>query len=164
MTDEEKFNFATVFSRAISISTVPIRISCQLHLVNKDEYLQVITDRLNEVEDRYNSVLADKNAPKTTVDRVKGEVNMWHNLLDGITKSNSQAQIAYVTTTSSGGSEDEAVNIASMNAEQLSAGLSASLGVPTSVANGQDMLLYVEPDYLIPANQRVHEGGQQFKA
>jgi hypothetical protein len=152
MSDEEKFNFATIFSRAISISTVPMRLSSQLHMVNKDEYLQVITDRLSEVEDRYNSVLADKNATKEAVDRVKGEVNMWHNLLDGITKSNSQAQIAYVTVTSSGGSEDEAVNLASMNAEQLSAGLSTSLGVPTSVVNGQDILLFVEPEFLIPAS------------
>ncbi len=151
MTDEEKFNFATVFSRAISISTAPMRLSSQLHMVNKDEYLQVITDRLNEVEDRYNSVLADKTATKASVDRVKGEINMWHNLLDGVTKSNSQAQIAYVTVTSSGGSEDEAVNIASMNAEQLSSGLSASLGVPTTVINGSEMLLYVEPEYLIPS-------------
>ncbi len=51
-----------------------------------------------------------------------------------------------------GGSEDEAINIASINAEQISAGLSASLGVPTTVANGQDILLFVEPEFLIPSN------------
>ncbi len=86
MSDEEKFNFSTVFSKAISISTSPMRLSSQLHMVNKEEYVQVITNKLNEVEDRYNSILGDKNASKASLDRVKGEVNMWHNLLDTINK------------------------------------------------------------------------------
>ncbi len=150
MTDEEKFNFATVFSRAISISTTPMRLSSQLHMVNKDEYLKVITDRLNEVEDRYNALLGDPNAQKPSVDRVKGEVNMWHNLLDNVTKSNSQAQIAFATVTSFGANEDEAVNLATIAADEISAGISAALGVPATVANGDEMLLFIEPDYLIP--------------
>lgn len=152
MSDDERFNFATAFSKAISISSVPMRLSSQLHLINKDEYLKVITDRLNEVEDRYNSILADKSAPKTSIDRVKGEVNMWHNLLDSVSKANSQSQVAFVTVTSLGGTEDEAVNIASTNAEQLSAGLSTALGIPTSVVNGAEMLLFIEPEFLIPAS------------
>lgn len=150
MTDEEKFNFSSVFSRAISISNQPMRMSSQLHMVNKDEYLKVVTNRLNEVEDRYNALLADKDAQRTAVDRVKGEVNMWHNLLDSITKSNSQAQTAFTTITMFGGNEDEAVNISSMTAEQIAAGLSAAIGVPATVATGDDILLFVEPDYQIP--------------
>ncbi len=155
MSDEDKFNFSTVFSKAISISAAPMRMSSQLYLVGKDEYLHVITDKLNEVEDRYNSLLNDKGAPKTAVDRVKGEVNMWHNLMDNVTQSNLQAQIAFVTVSAVGGTEDEAVNLSSLNAEQLSAGLSTALGVPTTVANGADMLLFVEPDMLIPTTATV---------
>lgn len=152
MSEEERFNFATVFSRAISISTIPIRISSQLNLVNKYEYLQLITDRLNEVEDRYNSMLNNRDTDKQVVDRVKGEVNMWHNLLDSMTKANSQSQMAFATVSASGGTEDEAVNLVSINAEEISAGLSAALGVQATIAIGEEMLLFVEPDYLIPTN------------
>lgn len=152
MSEEEKFNFATVFSRAISISTTPMRISSQLNLVNKYEYLKLITDRLNEVEDRYNTLLANRDADTQAVDRVKGEVNMWHNLLDSVANANSQSQIAFATISTSGGTEDEAVNLVSISAEEIAAGLSATLGVQATIATGDEMLLFIEPDYLIPTS------------
>ncbi|MDE1859655.1 MAG: hypothetical protein KGH67_03950 [Candidatus Micrarchaeota archaeon] len=150
MTDDEKFNFASLFSRMISLSAIPMRVSSQLNVVNKDEYIKVITEKMGAVEDRYNAMANDPNADRKAAERVKGEVNMWHNLLDNVTKANSQSQVAYATVTSAGTTEDEAVTLASINAEQLAAGISAALGVPATVANGDEMLLFIEPEYLIP--------------
>ncbi len=152
MSDEEKFNFSTVFSRAISISNAPIRMSSQLHIINKDEYVRVVTEKLNIVEDRYNTVTSNKEASKAELDRVKGELNMWHNLLDNISKANSESQIAYVTVTAMGETEDQAVNLATVKAEQVASGLSATLGVPASVVSGDDMMLFIEPESLIPSS------------
>ena len=151
MSDEDKYDFSVLFSKAVSIRKATTRISSQLHVVDKDQYIQVITGKLNEAEDRYNTMLLRQAGDKNGMERVKGEVNMWHNLLDNVIKSNSTALTTYVTVTAVGGTEDEAVNIVTIESEELAAGMSAALGAPVTVVTGDEMLLFLEPEYIIPS-------------
>lgn len=150
MSDEDKFNFSNIFARIVSISKIPMRISAQLYSINKDEYISRISSKLNEAESRYNTVLGDKSSPQRSIDRVKGEVTMWHNMLDNVSRSNSQALDIYASVTSVGNSEDEAVNLVSLKSDELAAGISATIGVQATVVTGNAMLVYIEPDFMIP--------------
>lgn len=150
MNDEQKFNFSNVFSRMVSISKTPIKVTSQLYSINKDDYIARVTSRLNEAEARYNAIQLDKNASKPQLDRIKGEVTMWHNLLDSVSKANSQALDVYAAVTVFGGTEEEAMNMISLKADEVAAGISATVGVSASVVTGADMLVLVEPEYMIP--------------
>ncbi len=150
MDDDEKYNFALLFARLISISKTPIRISSQLHSINKDEYISRINTKLNESEGRYNTLQSDTNANPKALDRVKGEVTMWRNMLDNVSRSNSQELEVYAMVTALGNSEDEAVNLVALKADEISAGISATLGVTASVITGNEILIFIEPDYMIP--------------
>ncbi len=150
MSDEEKFNFSTLFSRLIAISKSPIRISSELHSINKDEYIARINAKLNDAEGRFNAVQGDSKVDPKVLDRVKGEVTMWRNMLDNVSRANSQELEVYASVTSLGASEDEAVNLVMIKAEEIAAGISATLGVTATVVTGTDMLVYMEPDYMIP--------------
>ena len=150
MNDEQKFNFANVFSRMVSVSKTPIRVTSQLYSINKDEYISRVTSRLNEAESRYNAIQLDKNASKPQLDRIKGEVTMWHNLLDSVSKANSQALDVYAAVTVFGGTEEEALNLIALKADEIAAGISATVGVTASVVTGTEMLVMIEPEYMIP--------------
>lgn len=150
MSDEEKLNFTSLFARIVSISKNPIRLSSQLNSINKDEYMSRITAKLNESEQRYNTLQNDKSTPAKSLDRVKGEVTMWRNMFDNVSRSNSQELNLYASITATGNTEDEAINLSSLRAEEVAAGISATLGVTATIATGNDMLVFIEPDYMIP--------------
>ncbi len=150
MSDEEKLNFTSLFARLVSISKNPIRLSSQLNSINKDEYMSRITAKLNESEQRYNTLQNDKATPAKELDRVKGEVTMWRNMFDNVSRSNSQELNLYASITAVGNTEDEAINLSSLRAEEVAAGISATLGVTATIATGNDILVFIEPDYMIP--------------
>lgn len=151
MNDEERANFARMFSRILSLSKVPVKIGAQLYIVNKDEYIGKIRDKLNEVEERYRTVAVQENTNNEKLsDRIKGEVTMWRNLLDNVSASRSQALLAYAMVSAEGGNDEEASNIAYQRANELAAGISAVLGVSAYVAKGDEILTLIEPDYMIP--------------
>jgi hypothetical protein len=150
MTDEEKFNFSGLFARLVGLSKDPMRISSQLYMINKDEYISRINAKLNEVQERYNTLQNDKSAQKSALDRAKGEVTMWHNLLDNVSRANSLSLSAYASITVIGGTEDEAVNLASLKADEIAVAISTTLGVMATVASGNEIRVFIEPDYLLP--------------
>lgn len=150
MSDEEKYNFSLLFARLISISKSPIRISSQLHSINKDDYISRIGAKLNECEVRYNTIQGDANADPKSLERVKGEVTMWRNLLDNVSRSNSQQLEVYATVTALGNSEEEASNLVAIKADEIAAGISATLGISATVITGNEILVFIEPDYMIP--------------
>jgi hypothetical protein len=150
MSDEEKYNFSLLFARLISISKTPMRLSSQLHSINKDEYIARINTKLSESEGRYNTLQGDSTADPKALDRVKGEVTMWRNLLDNVSRSNSQELVVYASVTSIGNSEDEAINLVAIKADEISAGISATLGVTATIVTGNEILVFIEPDYMIP--------------
>lgn len=150
MDDDQKYNFAILFARLVSISKTPMRLSSQLHAINKDEYLARINTKLNESEGRYNTLQGDKNADPKALDRVKGEVTMWRNMLDNVSRSNSQQLEVYASVSAAGNSEDEAINLVSVKAEEIAAGISTTLGVSANVVSGNEILVFTDPDKMIP--------------
>lgn len=150
MTDEEKLAFSRLFARVVTLSKTSFRLVSQLHVIDKDEYIKKITEKLNDAEDRYNTLINNKNTPRNVSERVSGEVTMWHNLFDSVSKSHSQAQITYAAISAVGGNEEEAVAIAAQQAEEMAAGINTVLGITATVARGQEMLVFIEPDYMIP--------------
>ncbi len=150
MSDEQKYNFSLLFARLISISKTPMRLSSQLNTINKDEYIVRINTKLNESEGRYNTLQGDSTTDPKALDRIKGEVTMWRNLLDNVSRSNSQELMVYASITALGNSEDEAINLVAIKADEISAGISATLGVTATIVTGNEILVFIEPDYMIP--------------
>lgn len=150
MADEDRYNFSLLFARMISISKTPMRVSSQLHPINKDDYIARINAKLNESEVRYNTLQGDKTADPKALDRVKGEVTMWRNMLDNVSRSNSQELEVYASITAIGGSEEEAINLVAIKADEIAAGISATLGITATIVTGDEMLVFIEPDYMIP--------------
>jgi hypothetical protein len=150
MQPDEKIDFARLFSRALTISRKPVKFGAQLYVINKDAYINNIRNKLNEAEERYQEAIVKKDISKADAERIRGEVTMWHNLFDNVSKVKSQALEAYAMTTALGGNEEEAVNLALQQADELCAGISSVFGVTATIAEGEDMLKFVEPDYMIP--------------
>lgn len=150
MTDEEKLNFARLFSRVVTMSKYPVRISAEQYVINKDQFIDKISKKLAEAQEQYTSITANKEAPRNEVDRIEGELTMWHNLFANVTKARSQGQMAFAMVSATGASEEEAVNLATQKAEEVAAGISATLGVTAGVAHGEEILAFLEPEYMIP--------------
>ena len=149
MNDDEKLDFAKMLSRIVSMNRNITKISSQLYIINKDDYISNIRTRLNEAEDRYQKVVNDKNE-QTQTERVKGEVTMWHNLYDSISRAQSRALIAYAMVTAIGSTDEEASNLAIQRAEETAVGIGTTLGINATVATGQEILVFLEPEYAIP--------------
>ncbi len=150
MTDQEKVDFARVFSRIVTLSRNPFKISSEMYIINKDEYINNVRSKLNEAEDNYQKLLSSKSSPPNLLERAKGQITMWHNLLESIGKAQSHALINYVAVTASGGNEEEALSLATQQAEELSAGIGAVLGATASIITGEEIYLITQPEYTIP--------------
>lgn len=153
MTDEEKTELSKMFGRILTLSKNPIKLSAQLYMINKDEYINKLRDILNRSEEKYRNMESTKDpsiAKQAELERVRGEVTMWRNLLDNVDRSRSQSLVLYGMVSAIGGTEEEAANLAYAKAEDLSGGISATLGVASSVVTGKEILSFIEPDFMIP--------------
>ena len=150
MTDEEKYSFSDAFSKLLNVSREPMKICSLTHIINKDDYIDRIKSKMDEADGRYNALIANKDTPKAQLDRIKGETAMWHNLLNTVTAANSKSQILYAMVSQLGSTDDEATNLVNIKSQELSAGISAALGVTASVISGKDILSLIEPEYTIP--------------
>jgi hypothetical protein len=160
MSDEEKAAFSRLFGRMLTLTTTPIKISAQLYPVNKDEYINNIKSRLDVAEEQYAKLSVDKSIPKSESERLRGEVTMWRNLYDNISAAQAQTMVVYAMLTARGGSEEEAVNLAYQQADELTAGISSILGVNAYVIKDREILEFIEPNYMIPVetiNERIRQ-------
>jgi hypothetical protein len=160
MSDQERLDIARLFSRILTVSKNTIKISSQLYIVNKDKYIAKIRNKLDESESKLRSVLQQAGSGTQITDRAKGEVTMWHNLLNNISASKSEALITYAMVSASGGNEEEASSIAYQHAEEVASGISAILGISAYVADGEEILNFIEPDRMIPVetvNELIHQ-------
>ncbi len=151
MTDAEKVDFAKMFGRVVSLARSPVKFAAQLYVINKDAYISNIKAKLDEAEERYQGTVLSKSLSKADSERIRGEVTMWHNLFDSVNKTRSQSLEAYAMVTSPGNTEEEAVNLALQQADEIATGVSAIFGISASIAEGTDLLKFLEPDYMIPA-------------
>lgn len=149
MEDEEKLDFAQQISRLVGLSKNPARYTTELYVMNKDSYIQKLRERINVTENEEADLQA-KDAPKSELDRVRGKLAMWRNMLDSISSSFSFELSTYITVSARGVKEYEASSLAQQNAKELMSGVGSIFGVPPSIITGQDLLRFVEPEYLIP--------------
>ena len=92
------------------------------------------------------------------MERAKGEVTMWHNLLDTISNANSLIAISYASVTAMGGNDEEAMNLAMQSANEIMAGINSTYGVVSDIISTPELLMLIEPDYMIPfstINQQI---------
>lgn len=153
MNEEEKTEISKMFGRILTLSKNPIKLSAQMYMINKDDYINKLRDILNKSEERYRNMQASKDPGSLKSgeqERIRGEITMWRNLLDNVSSSRSQSLVLYAMVSAIGGTEEEAANIAYSQAEDLAGGISATLGVTASVVTGKEILSFVEPDFMIP--------------
>ena len=150
MLDQDKETFSRAFGNLVTISKTPIRFTSQFYIINKDSYVTKIRDKLNESEEAYRNIETVKDARQEDIARAKGELTMWHNMHDNIIKTQSYSMISYVVVSAEGGTSEEAVNMALQYSDEAIAGIGAILGVTPSVVSGEEILLFMEPDYTIP--------------
>ncbi len=149
MTPEEKLDFTRQNSRLVALSREPTRFTAELRVMNKDSYLQIIRDMLNESQNEENK-LVEQNAPETDLERARGKSTMWTNMLDVISKTPSLEMGTYATVSGIGTQEFEAVGQAQQRARELMSGVASLFGVTPSIVTGDMLLRFVEPEYMIP--------------
>ncbi|EQD59344.1 hypothetical protein B1B_08247, partial [mine drainage metagenome] len=94
--------------------------------------------------------LMQKNAPDIEMERSKGKLSMWRNILDSVASELSFEQITCAAVTAKGSTEFEAVGIAQQRAREIMAGISTSLGVSPITIVGNEILKFIEPEFQMP--------------
>ncbi len=149
MSAEERLDMARLFSRILTVTKNTIKISSQMYIVNKDEYIAKIRQKLDEAEAKFRALPTQQGMDKAR-ERAEGEVTMWHNLLNNVSISKSEALITYAMVSAFGTGEEEATTLAYQRAEEVASGISAILGVSAYVARGDEVLDFIEPDRMVP--------------
>jgi hypothetical protein len=151
MSNDEKIDFSKQISRLVGLSKDPARFTTQLFTMNKDVYIMQLRGRINELENmEVNATKSDSDSDSKAVEKIRGELSMWRNILDSINSSQSLELLTYVSVSATGTKEYEAVSIAEQKATELMAGISTIFGVIPSLITGADLLKFVEPEFLIP--------------
>lgn len=149
MTDEEKITFTQQVSRLVGLSRDPARFTSELYVMNKDSYIQKLRDTINQVENE-EAKLTQESASQKEIERVRGKLAMWRKMLDNVSKATSLELTSFATVSAKGGKEFEAVTLAQQKARELMAGIGTTFGVTPSIVVGDDILKFIEPEYLIP--------------
>jgi hypothetical protein len=151
MSNDEKIDFSKQISRLVGLSKDPARFTTQLFTMNKDVYIMQLRGRINELENmEVNATKSDSDSDSKAVEKIRGELSMWRNILDSINSSQSLELLTYASVSATGTKEYEAVSIAEQKATELMAGISTIFGVIPSLITGADLLKFVEPEFLIP--------------
>ncbi len=149
MSDNEKMDFSRQVSRLVGVSRDTVRFTSELYVMNKDAYIQTLKDTINSLENEA-VALTNKKGQAKELDRTKGKLSMWHSMLDNIEKAQSLELITYAAISAKGTKEFEAVSIAQQRAREVMSGIGSVFGVTPSVVTGQELLKFIEPEYLIP--------------
>ncbi len=149
MQPEDKLDFANQVSRLVGISKDPVRYSTQMYVMDKDAYLQTIRDNVTAAENAAEE-LNQKGAPATEIERAKGKIAMWRNMLDTISKGTSFELVSYASISATGTKEYEAVSAVQQKARDVISGVSTTFGVTPTTITGEGILKFVEPEHLIP--------------
>lgn len=149
MTPEEKLEFTSQMAKLLSVGDTPTRYTTQIHIMNKDSYIDTLRNMMNSSENEEAKMMSS-NASQKDLERVKGKVSMWHHIMDNASSTLSLEQVTYAAISSIGSKEFEAVSGVQQKAREAMSGISAVLGVTPSVMTGESILRFVEPEYLIP--------------
>ncbi|MGC8479251.1 MAG: hypothetical protein ACP5M9_01095 [Candidatus Micrarchaeia archaeon] len=150
MTDSEKLDFGRTFSRVITLTKETTKMSSEVFVVNKDEYIKKIRDKVDNTSELLRVEQSSQSQNTTKITRLKGELTMWENLMTNISGSKSEGLVSYIMVSAFGNNDEEASSIVYQKADEISGGVSAALGISTYVVEGQELLSLIEPDYMIP--------------
>ncbi|MGC8572138.1 MAG: hypothetical protein ACP5RI_00285 [Candidatus Micrarchaeia archaeon] len=149
MEDDEKLEFAQQTSRLMGQSRMPIRFTHEMRIMDKDAYISTIKDKISEAEDQ-ESKLIDANAPAQELAKARGKLSMWRNMLDVMNKSSALELLTYISVSAKGSQEFEAIGIAQQRAQEAISAVSSIFGIDASIVTGDELLKFVEPEYMIP--------------
>ncbi len=149
MSDEQKQRFTNQISRLVGLSREPVRFSTELYLMNKDDYIQRLKDTINEIENE-EATLIGTNGSKQQLEHVRGKLEMWKKMLENVANCTSFELGSFAAVSAKGGKEFEAITLVQQKARELMNGIATTLGVPPNLVVGNEILKYVEPEYLIP--------------
>ena len=163
MSDAEKVSFTRQVSRLVGISKEPTRYSAGFHIMNNDTYIQQLRDTISNAEGE-ESKLVQASAPPADVERVRGKLSMWRKMLEHVSSATSLELVSFASISAVGGKEFEAATIAQQKARELMAGIGTTLGVSPSIVTGNDLLTFIEPEFLIPystVSEQISRGIQE---
>ncbi|MDE1868392.1 MAG: hypothetical protein KGH60_00265 [Candidatus Micrarchaeota archaeon] len=149
MSDEEKINFTQQVSRLVGLSRDPARFTSELYVMNKDSYIQKLRDTINQVENE-EAKATQGGASQSEIERVRGKLAMWRKMLDNVSKATSLELASFAAVSARGSKEFEAVTLAQQKARELMSGIGTTFGVTPSIVVGDEILKFIEPEYLIP--------------
>jgi hypothetical protein len=149
MSDEEKLSFSRQVSSLIGLSKDPVRYTTELYVMNKDAYIQQLRDTIGSIENE-ESVLLQKNAGQSDVERVRGKLSMWRKMLDNVSKSTSLELMSFASLSVRASKEFDAINLAQQKAKELMTGVGALFGISPNIVVGDALLKFVEPEFMIP--------------
>ncbi len=149
MQPEEKVDFSRMVGRMVGQSRDTARYTTGMFVMNKDLYIQQLRDSITEAENEESS-LVQKGAPKTEIERARGKLAMWRNILDTVNNKISFDQISYISVSSIGANEFEAVGIAQEKAREFISGIGTIFGVPPTMITGTELLRFIEPEFQLP--------------
>ncbi|MGC8567819.1 MAG: hypothetical protein ACP5RP_00975 [Candidatus Micrarchaeia archaeon] len=151
MQDEAKFNFAMQVGKLMSISPYPIKFSNQTSILNKDEYIQSLHHLLSMAQNDELKISENKDLSPSDINRIKGKVSMWQNILDNVSNVQSFDQTIFAEVSAEAPKDYEAITLAQQRAREVMSGINSILGVMPVVATGADILKFLEPEYIIPS-------------
>ena len=150
ISDEEKLNFADAVSRLVGLNKYPVRFTSQMYVMNKDAYIATLRDAIVKFETEEQNLVQDPTSNPKHIDRVKGQLSMWRNMLNTVGSSQSYELESYAAVSGIGSNEYEALSIAQQRATEVIAGIGATFGVQPAIVTGDQLLKFIEPEYLIP--------------
>ncbi|MEM3199198.1 MAG: hypothetical protein QXD11_00440 [Candidatus Micrarchaeaceae archaeon] len=166
MTDAEKLAFGKQVSSLFTIMKEPIRYTVQMNLIDKDNYLQALRDKINQEEDALSQKISE-NVDSKDIERAKGKVAMWHNLADNISSVKAYEFVEYATASGVGDTESNATIMAQQKARDVISGVSSIFGITPTIVVGKELLKFVEPEYAIPyitATEEISKNVMNIKA
>jgi hypothetical protein len=162
MDEEEKLRFANQVGRLVGLSKEPVRFTTELYLMNKDVYIQKLKDNIVQMENEEATLLSNKS-PLGPLEHVRGKLAMWKKMLDNVSVETSFELGSFAALSATGVKEFEAVSLVQQKARELMNGIGATLGVAPFMVTGNDLLKYVEPEYLIPYSTITEQISQNIQ-
>ncbi|MCL5433508.1 MAG: hypothetical protein M1538_00835 [Candidatus Marsarchaeota archaeon] len=149
MNVDEKLEFATQTSRLLGQSRMPIRFTHEMRIINKDAYIETIKNMIADAENE-ESKLLEQNSTASELAKVRGKLSMWRGMMDVLNSSSSLELLTYASVSATGSQEFEAIGIVQQRAREVISAVSAIFGITSSIVTGNDLLKFVEPEYMIP--------------
>ncbi|MGB9719594.1 MAG: hypothetical protein ACPL06_03305 [Candidatus Anstonellales archaeon] len=149
--EEEVMSYSKFFERAISNIKYVTKVSYLLYAEDISEKRKILETKKAEAQLRLAREREKAEPDVLKIDRYEREVAMWAAQLDSLTKGvKPMGVVAYVMTTASGITKEEAITKVKAQASELKATLSNALNVEVEPLTADEMLRVVEWERTLP--------------